>query len=92
MQGKEYLTKEKFETLSKELEALKTTGRREVADNLEYAKSLGDLSENAEYHQAREEQGKLEDRIREIENILKDSIIVGKSRLYCSALPTFDSP
>ena len=51
---KEYLTKEKFEELGKELEDLKKNKRREVADNLEYAKSMGDLSENAEYQEATE--------------------------------------
>lgn len=44
----EYLTREKFHELEKELEFLKKTKRKEVADALEYAKSLGDLSENQE--------------------------------------------
>jgi transcription elongation factor GreA len=47
MQEKEYLTKEKHQTLVEELEYLKKTKRKEVAEQLEYAKSLGDLSENA---------------------------------------------
>jgi transcription elongation factor GreA len=45
-------------------------------ENLEYAKSLGDLSENAEYHQTREDQGKLEERIAKIEKILQSSEVV----------------
>lgn len=47
--------------------------RKEILETLAYAKSLGDLSENAEYHQAREEQGKLESRIKRIEEILESS-------------------
>lgn len=72
----EYLTQEKFEELSKELAHLKTIRRKEIADNLEYAKSLGDLSENAEYQEAREMQTTLEERISKIENILKSAAIV----------------
>lgn len=48
MSQKEYLTKERFKELTGELEQLKTVKRKEVASELEYAKSLGDLSENAE--------------------------------------------
>lgn len=76
MDEKEYLTKEKHQTLSDELEHLKKTKRKEVAEQLEYAKSLGDLSENAEYHEARDMQGVVEDRIQKIESILKNATIV----------------
>ena len=72
----EYLTKEKYNDLQAELEALKTTKRKEVAENLEYAKGLGDLSENAEYHEAREMQANLEDRIAKLENVLKSAVVV----------------
>lgn len=72
----EYLTKEKFDELSKELEFLKTERRKEVAENLEYAKSLGDLSENAEYHQARELQANIEDRIAKLELMLQSAVIM----------------
>ena len=76
---KQYLTREKYDTLQKELDYLRTDRRREVAENLEYAKKLGDLSENAEYHEARERQAEVEDRIRHLEGIMKDaSIIEGK--------------
>ena len=71
-----YLSKEKFAELEAEFEHLKTTGREEIAAALEYAKSLGDLSENAEYHEARETQAKTEDRILTLERILKDMVIV----------------
>lgn len=53
-----------------------TVRRKEIADALEYAKSLGDLSENAEYHQAREDQANCEDRINHIEQILKNAVIM----------------
>lgn len=72
----EYLTKEKFDELSKELEELKSVKRKEVAENLEYAKSLGDLSENAEYHEAREMQANVEDRILKLETMLKSAVIM----------------
>ena len=65
----EYVTKEKAKDLESELKTLKTTKRKEIADALEYAKSLGDLSENAEYSQAREAQAHLEERIAKIEHI-----------------------
>lgn len=71
-----YLTQEKHDELSKELEVLKHDKRKEIADNLEYAKSLGDLSENAEYQEAREAQAQLEERIQYIEDALKNSEIV----------------
>jgi len=62
-----YLSKDKFEELTQELEHLKTVRRREIAEQLEYARSLGDLSENAEYEEARNLQAATEDRIRVIE-------------------------
>lgn len=76
MNEKEYLTKDKYEELIKELDHLKKNKRKEVAEQLEYAKSLGDLSENAEYHEARDSQGLVEDRIKRLESILKDAVIV----------------
>ncbi len=72
----EYLTKEKFEEFKKELNTLKTTKRKEIAEALEYAKSLGDLSENAEYHDARDMQARVEDRINHLEALLKSAHIV----------------
>jgi transcription elongation factor GreA len=72
----EYLTIEKKQALESELQQLKTVRRKEIADALEYAKSLGDLSENAEYHQAREDQANCEDRIAHIEQILKNAVIM----------------
>ncbi len=73
---KHYLSQEKCDELVAELSNLKTIKRKEIAERLEFAKSLGDLSENAEYHSAREEQADTEDRIGQIENILKTCEII----------------
>jgi transcription elongation factor GreA len=72
----EYLTQEKYDEFKRELEALKTVKRKEVAENLEYAKGLGDLSENAEYHEARDMQAAIEDRIAHLERVLQRVAIV----------------
>jgi transcription elongation factor GreA len=74
----EYLTPEKKAELESELSTLKSVRRKEIADALLYAKSLGDLSENAEYHQAREDQANCEDRIAHIEQILKNAVVMKK--------------
>lgn len=75
-QAEDYITEEKKQMLLAELKDLKGPKRKEILQNLEYAKSLGDLSENAEYHQARDDQGKLEARIAKIEQILQSSQVV----------------
>jgi len=80
MEEKQYLTKEKFEELEKELDFLKTTRRKEIAEKLEFAKSLGDLSENAEYQEARQDQAETEDRILTVESILSTAKIIHKSK------------
>lgn len=73
---KEYLTKKKYEELLAELEDLKNVKRKEVAEALDYARDLGDLSENAEYHEARAKQADVEERIAKIEAILKETVVV----------------
>ena len=75
-----YLSQEKFDELTEELEHLKTTRRREIAEQLEYARSLGDLSENAEYEEARNLQAATEDRIRVIEEQLAHARIIEHSK------------
>ncbi|MSR71174.1 MAG: transcription elongation factor GreA [Candidatus Taylorbacteria bacterium] len=72
----QYLTKEKFKEFKDELDFLKTTRRKEVAESLEYAKALGDLAENAEYQEARELQASVEDRIQKLEMILKTATLL----------------
>lgn len=76
MENAEYLTQEKFNELKAELDLLVHTKRKEIAEHLEYAKSLGDLSENAEYHEARDDQANIEDRIAKIESVLKSALIM----------------
>jgi len=71
-----YLSKEKHAELKNELDFLMTTRRGEIARELEEAKSFGDLSENAEYHQAREAQAAAEDRINQLEDMLEFAEIV----------------
>ena len=73
---KEYLSKERYEELVKELEVLKTVRRKEIAQDLEYARSLGDLSENAEFNKAREDQAMVEDRINQIQGVLDNAEII----------------
>lgn len=76
----EYLSQEKFEELKKELDYLKTTRRKEIAESLEYARSLGDLSENAEYQEARDLQAATEERIKKLETILQTAKIVSPKK------------
>ncbi len=76
MDQQQYITEEKRLSLEDELAELKGPKRKRILEALEFAKSLGDLSENAEYHQAREEQGKLEERIGTIELVLRSSKVV----------------
>lgn len=75
-----YLTPEKFEELKKELDHLKTVRRKEVAESLEYARSLGDLSENAEYQEARDMQAAIEERIGHLEKVIKEAKIVAHDK------------
>lgn len=75
---KHYLTADRLEELKKELVDLKTNRRMEVADKLKKAKELGDLSENSEYTQAREEQAAIETRIIELEEMIRNAQIIMK--------------
>ena len=70
-----FLSQEKFDEVVKELEHLKTVRRTEIAKNLEYARSLGDLSENAEYQEARDLQAATEERIKKLEELVKHTKI-----------------
>ena len=76
---KYYLTKERLDELKAELEDLKTKKRMEVAERLKQAKEYGDLSENSEYNEAREEQNHVETRIFELDDILKRVVLIHKS-------------
>ena len=75
------MTSEGYKKLVEELEYLKTTGRDEAAEKIRVARGFGDLSENSEYDEARNDQGKLEARISEIEDILSRAKLVDESTL-----------
>ena len=74
-----YLTKERLVELEKELQDMKSTGRKEIAAKIAEARAHGDLSENAEYDAAKEEQGLFELRISKLENVLSRARIIDPS-------------
>jgi transcription elongation factor GreA len=76
MNGEMYLTQEGASRLRKELEQLKGPARQDMARRLRSAIQMGDLSENADYHKAKEDQAFLEGRIQELEYLLKNATIV----------------
>ena len=78
---KEPMTEYGFKKLSEELEYLKSQARPAVAKEIEKARELGDLKENAEYHAAKEKQGMMEARIAELEDILGRAQVVDPSTL-----------
>jgi transcription elongation factor GreA len=69
-------TQQTFDRLSAERELLTTHGRVDIARKIQAAREMGDLSENGDYHAAKEEQGKMEARIRQLEALLLDAEIV----------------
>src|SRR5207249_8968427 len=71
-----HLSPDAFKRLQDEFEDLTTRGRVEVAQRIEAARALGDLSENGDYHAAKDDQGKMEARIRQIEALLRTATIV----------------
>lgn len=79
--AKEYkLSAERLEALKEELNYLKTVREKEVADQIKEARSFGDLSENSEYDEAKNEQGKLYSRIAEVEEILANCVVIEESQ------------
>lgn len=79
MSDQPYLTAEGAARLRAELEKLKGPDREEMAKRLRSAIQMGDLSENADYHKAKEDQGFLEGRIQELEYLLKNAVIIEES-------------
>jgi transcription elongation factor GreA len=71
-----HLSRTAFDRLQGELDDLTTRGRVEIARKIEAARELGDLSENGDYQAAKEEQGKMEGRIRHLQAMLRDAEIV----------------
>ncbi len=77
MAAKEFkLSADRLKALQEELNYLKTVREKEVADQIKEARSFGDLSENSEYDEAKNEQGKLYSRIAELEGILSNYVII----------------
>jgi transcription elongation factor GreA len=70
------LTRDTFDRLHAELEDLRTRGRIEIARAIEAARALGDLSENGDYHAAKDSQGKMEARIRQLEAMLEGAEVI----------------
>ncbi len=79
IENKFYLTQEGVEELQQELDYLKNTKRHEVIEKLQEARAQGDLSENADYDAARDEQAHVEGRIKEIENMLENYEIIDEN-------------
>lgn len=71
-----YISQEGLEKAKKELNQLKTVERQEVIERISNARDLGDLSENAEYHEAREKQSFIEGRIMELESLIKNAVLI----------------
>ncbi len=84
MSGLNYLTQAGFDQLRSELDHLKTTGRQEAAKAIAEAREKGDLSENAEYHAAKDAQGMLEMKINELEKKLMNVRIIDESTIDTS--------
>lgn len=80
--GKKYvITYSGVKKLEEELQYLKTTKRKEITEKIKVALSFGDLSENSEYDEAKNDQAFLEGKIAQIENMLKNAVIIDESEL-----------
>ena len=81
MQKQFMLTEERLKEIKDELEYLKTVREKEVAEQIKEARSFGDLSENSEYDEAKNEQGKLYSRIAELENVIAGAVIINEDSI-----------
>jgi len=75
-----HLSQEAYDRLKAELEDLTTRGRVDIAQTIETARELGDLKENADYHAARDDQGRMEARIRQLQFLVDNAVIVDGSQ------------
>ncbi len=73
------MSEERRQALMEELQQLETVGMKEAAERIKEARSFGDLSENSEYDEAKNEQGKIASRIAELHDLVEHAIIVAKS-------------
>ena len=79
-------TQEGYDALVEELNYLKNTRREEIKNDIAVARSFGDLSENAEYDEARNEQAKVEARIKDLEELIANALIVDESKIDTSVV------
>ena len=79
MSDKNYMTKEKYKELEDQLKEMQTKGRKEIAQKIADARSHGDLSENADYDAAKEEQGLFEMKIAKLSQMLSNAEIIDPS-------------
>jgi transcription elongation factor GreA len=77
---KYHITKEGLEKLKEKLEYLKKEGRKEIAERLKRAKEYGDLSENSEYIEAKEAQVQIENKILELEEMIRNAVLITKAK------------
>jgi transcription elongation factor GreA len=82
------LTRDTFDRLQAELDDLKTRGRVDIARAIEAARALGDLSEKGDYHAAKDSQGKMEARIRQLQAMLENAAIVDSDAVDASDIVT----
>lgn len=75
------LTQEGYNKLEEEVELLKTVRRKEVAERIKVAISFGDISENSEYDEAKNEQAQVEERIMKLENMIRKAVIIDESQI-----------
>lgn len=76
-----HLSQEAYDRLRAELQDLTTRGRVDIAQTIETARELGDLKENADYHAARDDQGRMEARIRQLQSLVDNAVIVDSSQI-----------
>ena len=74
-----YISQDGLEKLQEELKQLIAVERPDVVDRIAKARDLGDLSENAEYHDAREKQSFIEGRVQELESLIKNAVLIEKA-------------
>ncbi len=80
MSDTKYVSAQRLEELKQKLEELRNVKRKEIAKRIEEARSLGDLSENAEYMEAREEQAFNEGKIKEIEELVREAVVIEENK------------
>ncbi|MBK7567633.1 MAG: transcription elongation factor GreA [Bacteroidetes bacterium] len=84
-----YLSKEGMEKLKIEIQELKTSGRKEMSQQINEAREKGDLAENAEYHAAKEAQGLMEMKIAKLEELLMNARLLDESKIDISKVSVF---